>query len=60
MKMKFFINTEIMKKLMQQRKLNTDIDCGLFEISVNVSGYDVIVRGNVMNGVVRVGTMYIP
>ena len=49
-----------MKKLMQQRKLNTDIDCGLFEISVNVSGYDVIVRGNVMNGVVRVGTMYIP
>jgi len=33
---------------------------GLFEIPVNVSGYNVTVRGNVSNGIIRVGTMYIP
>lgn len=34
---------------------------GVFrEIPVNVGGYNVIIRGTFVNGIPRIGTMYIP
>ncbi len=33
---------------------------GVFETTVNVAGQNVVVRGNVMEGVARVGTFFIP
>lgn len=32
---------------------------GIFETTVNVAGHDVVVRGNVIDGVVRIGTFFI-
>jgi hypothetical protein len=33
---------------------------GIFETTVNIAGQNVVVRGNVMEGVARVGTFFIP
>jgi hypothetical protein len=33
---------------------------GLYETTVTVAGQDVVVRGKVMEGVVRIGTLFIP
>ena len=33
---------------------------GIFETTVNVAGQNVVVRGNMMEGVARIGTFFIP
>ena len=33
---------------------------GVFQTTVNVSGQNVVVRGNVIDGVARIGTCFIP
>jgi hypothetical protein len=33
---------------------------GIYDIPVNVNGQTVFIRGNVMGGIPRIGTMYIP
>ncbi|MCL2726618.1 MAG: hypothetical protein FWD69_19535, partial [Polyangiaceae bacterium] len=43
-----------------QAAINAQGLTGIFETTVSVAGQNVVVRGNVMDGIVRIGTFFIP
>lgn len=43
-----------------QRSVDANHLAGKFEVVVNVGGIDVVVRGNVIDGVVKIGTAFRP